>query len=447
VPYIVAGALADAEEIDAEWLRAAVLRSEPVPRAPASAGRNLLLVVVDTLRADHMSVYGYGRDTTPNLKRLAEESAVFERAISQSSWTMPATASLLTGLQPPEHGVTDGQALEPRFDTLAEALQAAGLTTFAVSANPVVGREEGFDQGFERFVHLPWARAGHVGAAFRAFVEESRGRRWFAYLHYVDPHDPYDAPGAAGRAFTGGLSSRYARVAEFRKLFHAVNFGRGEAPLSERDLAYLEAAYDGEILYWDQAFGRLVDELRGLGSLDDTVVVVTSDHGEEFMDHGRLKHAHQLYEESIWVPLIVRAPGLVDAGRHSRPLETRRLFDAIRGWMTAEKRGADGLLATPGPIFSQTSHNFLHEGRRRNELAAVRDGDWKLIWSPRTESVELYHLSEDPGEQADRSAAEPERRDRYRELLGRWLARGGADEEGQPAEATVEELRALGYVQ
>ncbi len=438
---------ADPDAIAAKWLRTAVFQESEVPRRHSTEGRNLLFVVVDTLRADHVGLYGYPRDTTPNLDRLAEDSLVFSQAISQSSWTMPATASLLTGLYPPEHGVTDGQSLAPGFETLAERLQEAGLTTFAVSANPVVGAGEGFHQGFERFLHLPWTRAEHVNDLFRDFLEEHRDLRWFAYLHYIDPHDPYEAPGGAAGAFVGEYGGPFSRQEDFKRLVEGVNFGRGEVRYSDEDIAYLRDAYDGEILYWDTQFGELIDSMRRLGVLENTILIVTSDHGEEFLEHGKLKHGLHLYDESIRVPLILRAPGLVEPGRRERQVETRALSDAAWNLMISASLPELGT-GRELPAFSHTKHALLPDRPGRRTLAAVREPRWKYIAFVEEERFELYDLAGDPAETADAASRQPAVRSRYQELLERWLAaRPPRADEAAPDAETMEKLRALGYIQ
>ncbi len=447
---------ADPRSFTAKWLRARLVEMSPTPRQHRSTGPNLLFVVVDTLRADHLSLYGYGRKTSPNLDGLASQSLIFDRAISQSSWTMPAVASLLTGLYPPEHGVKDGQHLESQFRTISEILQESGFTTFGVSANPVVGRQEGFHQGFERFVHLPFATAGDVNSIFQPFVEENRDLRWFGYLHYIDPHDPYRAPGLAGRVFTEGRENRFSSDRDFMKLWDAVNFGRGQMNFEESDLEYLRAAYDEEIRYWDSEFGALLDRLKTMGLLEDTVVIVTSDHGEEFLEHGKLKHGMQLYEESIWVPLIIWAPDMVKPGHREREVETLGIIHGALELMAVE--GLDERSSEPWfspapqrqrPTFSHTTHALLPDQKGRRVMASVRDAEWKFITYLDTDIFELYNLRDDPAEQFDEASKNPQVAARYRALLDRWLVSSKPLVTGEAdlSEGNLEKLRALGYIQ
>ena len=442
---------ADAQ-VDAQWLRSAVVRLESTPRQHTSAGRNLLLVLVDTLRADRVGLYGHDENTTPNLDRLAGESLVFERAISQSSWTMPATASVLTGLYPLEHGVTDGQALDFRFETVAEVLQESGFTTFAISANPIVGRSEGFHQGFEEFVHRPWARASVVNELLLQILEENRNLRWFGYVHYIDPHDPYKAPTAESRTLEAEYSGPYAEQANFKRLWDAVNFGIGQPVFGREDLQYLLSAYDEEIRYWDSEFGKLLDAVGRLGILDNTVLIVVSDHGEEFLEHGKLKHGMHLYDESVRVPLLIWAPGLVEPERREQPIETRLVSDAIlelMGGAEGSKPGG-GLLSERRPLaFGHSGHARLAGVTGRTELASVQTAEWKYLASLEAERYELFNLKRDPQETVNLADQELPVLSRLQETLDRWLitTRLQHGDEVEPDPEILEKLRALGYVE
>lgn len=443
-----------AQFLDARWADLALVTEELIPRQPAGRGPNILFVVVDTLRADHLSAYGYERETSPILDALAAEGAMFENAISQSSWTMPATASLATGLYPTEHGVTDGQALPLQLHTLSELAQDRGLTTLGISANPLIGEGEGFAQGHERFVHVPWARAEAVNDLLVQMVREYGGSQWFAYVHYIDPHDPYTAPEPFGSSFRRtGLESRYADQEEFRKLVDAVNFDDGRAEWDDDDREYLEAAYDGEIRYWDAELEKLLARLRNLGVLDDTIIIVTSDHGEEFLEHGRLKHGLHLYEESVRVPLVIHGPGIVP-GFYEAPVETRKLFDLCLALLSASSNGGtvapqEILRSHRNLVFAHTDHGRTDESPTRVELAAVSDGRWKLIDYPGSERRELYDLSIDDAETQDVSHESPSVAGRYLRLLEAWLKSTSATDapDAERDDQIIEKLKALGYIQ
>ncbi len=422
------------------------------PRQPAEAGPNLLFVVVDTLRADHLGTYGYSRETSPELDRLAADALVFEQAMSGSSWTQPSVASLLTGRSPIEHGVIESVPLPVRYETLGERMQAAGLTTFGFSANPIVGRLEAMHRGFETFAQVPWSRAGEVGQVFGDWLDDVEGLRWFAYLQYIDPHSPYDAPEPDGSRF-GECESRFLNPGRLDQLSNYINFGGGQVDYSAEDISCLIDRYDGEIRHWDTAFGRLLDDLGRRGVLDDTIVVVTSDHGEEFLEHGRLLHGYQLFEESIRVPLVVRAPGRVKPGRRPGPVETREVFSTVLALMDLppDPEQPESLLEGGTDLWNKTYAHTTESyvpGTGYTVLAAVRDGRFKYILRPHDDQNQLYDLQADPLERTDRSGEDVQTLGIYRELLDAWLSGGVAGSQqirGIDPES-LEKLRALGYI-
>jgi len=438
--------------VDAAWLQRDLVAATEVDRRPAADGPSLLMIVVDTLRRDRLSLYGYERQTSPNLDSLAAGAAVFDLAISSSSWTMPATASLLTGLYPTEHGVNDGQSLDWRLETLAELLQERGFTTAAVIANPVVGKAEGFDQGFEHFVHLPWARAGTVSSAVESLLDDVAGQRSFVYVHYIDPHDPYAAPEPWGSTWTGAASNTITEKPVFEKLVKGVNFGVSAPAVDPADLAFLRDRYDGEIRYLDHELASLLGRLAERGFLDEAILVITSDHGEGFLDHGRLKHGLDLYDESIRVPLIVRAPGRLAPGRYDALVETRllpRLCQELLAARVGAPVDAVALLSPPGQLaFSHTLH-ALAPNRSRTELVAVRGEDFKYLRYPDDGRAELYDVEQDPAESRDVLSQDPEDASRQDAILRRWLAqtRGRSIAAGDQDPEILAKLRALGYIE
>jgi len=428
-----------------------------VPRRLSKRGPNILFLLVDTLRADHVGAYGYPRATTPNLDVLASAGSLFEQPLSPSSWTMPATASILTGLYPPEHGVTDGQRLDPALETVPEHMQRAGLATFGISANPLIGEPEGFDQGFEDFIHIPWASADVLNEVLFDLLRRHDASRWFGYTHYIDPHDPYSGPEPFGSMFLESESeSPFREREQFRRLVDAVNFGRGTVDWRPEDLDYLRSAYDGEIRFWDSTFARLLVELDRLGIRDNTVIVVTSDHGEEFLDHGKLKHGFQLYEELVRVPLILNGPG-IPVMRYRKPVATQHLFDLLLDWIDSPPTSSNTtplgpLLRPDGPLFTHTDHGKIQAVPGRVELMAIRDGRWKLIRIPRSKSdttSELYDLEQDPEELHDLRKTQSRVSSRLERSLTRWEDRTQSALGDAPAAESeiLDKLRSLGYIE
>jgi arylsulfatase A-like enzyme len=381
----------------------------------ALEGANLVLVVIDTLRADHLGTYGHDSPTSPRIDELAEQSLVFDCMYSQAPWTKPSIASLFTSLQPSQHRVveegTDNQLSESLI-TLAEVLSEAGYRTCGVSQNPHIQSTTGFAQGFGEFIGLSGQESGanSMFEAGRDFLDQESEEPFFLYLHFLDPHGPYAPPPKLREKFVGNLETTKRRVASGRVGMML----DGEVMLQEfgkGDLAYLEALYDAEIRWVDNAVGRLLDHMEAKGLDENTVVILTADHGEEFLDHGTVKHGYHVYEESVHVPLIIRMPD----GRVGRDSTT--LVQHIDLMPTALE-----LLSLEGPSELQgRSLGAALEGEgggprevvltgsswRGIERFAVRRGEWKLVCHVDESRTELFHLGDDPGEQSDVAAEHP----------------------------------------
>jgi arylsulfatase A-like enzyme len=441
----------------AHWRRALLETPVALARRPSSDGPNLLLIVVDTLRADHCGLYGHDRPTTPFLDEFAQQATVYERAIAQAPWTLPSVATMLTGTDPTRHGVVAGtEVLAWSEQTIAESIQEAGISTFGVSANPLISSNKNFDQGLEELLILRNARAEEVNRETLIRIDRLDGHRWFGYVHYMDPHTPYDAPAPAGTAFVDpDYDGVFSDPKAVDRLAFTINFGLDPLfPVDEADRAHLGARYDGDILYWDRAFAELVDALSDRGLLEQTIIIITSDHGEELLEHGMVKHGPQLYQESIHVPLVVRSPGSVSGGeRVDRPFELRHLPALAVGLMGLDH---GGFPLPPTPDSPEASPSFSYaapalEPRKpwpRHRIASLTGRRWKLIRWFDFDRLELYDLADDPGETVDRAETEPDAVDRMMEVLDLRLHSTPVQVDGDPAlEEDLEELRALGYVQ
>jgi arylsulfatase A-like enzyme len=261
---------------------------------------NVLVVLIDTLRADHLSCYGYARKTSPHMDALAQDGIVCTQLIAQSSWTRPSVATLLTGMYPHVHGAQDrGDLLKKDVPKLADAFEAGGYRSVGFMTNPNCIPYWGFGDEFDRYVDVNSADfeeaddANVVDAAL-ATAKSLGDRPWFMYVHTMGPHDPYIPP------------------APYDTMFDAAGYDNprwdcDDATRKER--MALMAQYDGEIAYSDAQLGRLIDHLKEAGAYDNTLILVTSDHGEEFWEHGFEKHGHTLYDELIKVPGILKLPG------------------------------------------------------------------------------------------------------------------------------------------
>ncbi len=301
---------------------------------------NVILISIDTLRADHLSCYGYGKNTTPHLDSLAREGTICRNNFSTGVWTPPGHASMLTGLHVYEHGVYDTRALPPEVPTLAELLQKAGYRTAGFVNNSQVGELVGLDRGHEYFEEV-WkgenyktvidrgikglARMmrrrlgrGDSGAArTNELVMEWLGKAqpgvpFYAFIHYIDAHNPLDPPAPYRERFLGQrrLGPAVRKAAQNPLICYVEDLD-----LSEGDIAALKALYDGEIAYLDQRVGEITAFLRARGLYDDTMIIITSDHGEHFGEYGNWSHVASLYKEVLHVPLIIKYPrGVAPAG-------------------------------------------------------------------------------------------------------------------------------------
>ena len=279
---------------------------------------NVLVYLVDTLRADRLSVYGGKSEVSPRIQEFAEESTVFRRAEAHASWTRATVASLMSGLEPPVHGTLDrDHGLPNDVVLLPELLQGLGYDTKAVFTNSNAGPDAGFDRGFANVDHLReqatpriHQSAGQVtDLAVHWLKRRDRSRPFFLYLHSSDPHDPY-LPGREDRRSLGavGAGSGLGTGAMMRRL------ERGIEPVAGGLPDQLQGLYDAEILGTDRAFGELVDSLKELGLWRSTLVILIADHGEEFFEHGQWTHAKTLHSEVVSIPLIIKFPGLLGRG-------------------------------------------------------------------------------------------------------------------------------------
>jgi arylsulfatase len=435
------------------WSQVRLMQEERHARQPADAGPNVMLLLVDTLRADRLGLYGATPSPSPTLDAFAARGLVFDTMLAQSSWTMPAVASIMTGLHPRSHGAvgpdpdggsghSGGTLLPDAVVTLAEVAQRAGITTVGVSSNMLVSRATNLAQGFETFVELPFDRkrrdyapAAVVNRAFLDWLRQAQGLRFFAYLHYMEPHGPYAPPPAFRPAAPPGIRSDLAAgwVQDFAR-----NFDRGRVgPPSPAEVTYLSRLYDGDVHGWDDAFAPLLRALEKEGLLGRTVIVVVADHGEEFLEHGKLTHGAHLYEETIHVPLVIVGPG-VPAGRRpdlAQQIDLLPTVAAVLGVSPPPGLPGRNLLATheAGDVVSEIVAGFGDEGAGAGTVA-LRTPRWKLI-RPTGQPVELYDLTADPGERTNlaTAAADAAETAALAARLDRWAG-------------LRERLRQLGYV-
>jgi arylsulfatase A-like enzyme len=414
---------------------------------------NVVLISIDTLRADHLGAYGYARATSPSIDALAADGVLFESAVSPSSWTLPAHASMLSGVSPYRHGaVTSATRIRDDVPLAAEMLRAHGYRTVGLVNAPFVSRDYGFARGFERFEQRFEHKRRDVAARHAAVLAAVRALEppFFLFLHYMDVHSPYRPP----KGF-----NRFARdrrsTAVFKSLGQRGFLGvqreirTGRLRVSEDEVQRLVDLYDGEVLAMDAKVGEIVAAVRS--RYPDTVFIVTADHGEEFLEHGSIGHSETLYEEVLRVPLIVAGPGIARGVRVAAQVSLLDVVPTVLELVGAPARaGLDGAslaaalrgeaLARDGDalVALQTSS---HDGKAA--LRGVRSPARKILHDDRSGRGELYDLARDPGERTNLWPAPEDDR------LARALAALVPPETSpapRPDADTVEALKALGYL-
>jgi len=404
---------------------------------PAIVARNVVLVTIDTLRADRLGCYGSRDVATPRLDRIASEGNLAPEASVHVPLTRPSHTSILTGLLPAEHGIRDNvsPSLDAGVPSLPQILAGAGFETAGFVSSIVLSAQSGLNRGFgtysdkfevsgddARFLNSIQRRGDGPTAEAIAWLDAHRASRSFVWLHLYDPHDPYEPPEP--------YASRYA-----------------------------DRPYDGEVAWTDELIGRLDDALTRFGRRDDTLLVITSDHGEGLGEHEESVHGFFLYQTTLHVPLLVRGPGIVAGGRLAVTARSIDLVPTILELagvpapqgvrlsgrsLAGAMRGQGGLLEAPA--YAEALLPLLHYGW--SDLRMLRDGRYKYIQAPRPE---LYDLARDPHEQHDLAAQESARADAMRNALAAILAKEKASAQSPASAAGVppellEKLGALGYL-
>ncbi|MBI2896819.1 MAG: sulfatase [Deltaproteobacteria bacterium] len=458
----------DAAEARLGWAGPRLLGPRaPSPRSGATKAKNVVVLLEDTTRADALSPWNKStRVRTPALDRFSQEGIVFERAAAQESWTKPSVASVLTSLYPETHQAKTFDARVPQsVQLVSEIFREAGYRTCAMIANGYVSDRFGFDQGWDLYRNfirdnLPTHAQKTFGDSLQ-WIEQNKDRPFFIYIQTIDPHVPYDPPDEFLRLYDAAPYS--GTVDQRRTADQLTDFKSKRLQFDPRDRERLRALYDGELSYHDKWFGHFLDRLRQLDLLSNTVIVYTSDHGEEFFDHGSVGHGHTLYQELLHVPLVVRFPGAIQGGqRVADPVELVDIVPTVLE-MTGHEvhQEAEGRSLVPylrggraeGPpvAFSE----FLEDRR------SVTARGWKMVF--RGGGTTLFDLGSDPGETRDASDAAPIALRYLRIMLGQFLGSPNkrtwwaATAEGAGArfeqervevdDTTREQLRALGYAQ
>jgi arylsulfatase A-like enzyme len=437
--------------------------------------RHIFLITVDTLRADHMSLYGYGRATSPNLQKAAASGVTFDRAICQWPKTGSSFASMFTGLYPHTTGITHKAAVRvpEKYVTLPVLFKESGFTTVGVVSNAVVSSKFGWNRGFNELAETwgsgefpddpklfrPLASAPKVNElAVTLLKKYAKSDRLFAWIHYSDTHAPYMLPAGIQNPFLGDPLFQGDREVPQK----VVN--KGYTLNGHTDLKYYVAQYDANVLVADTHIQKLLDEMRSLGLLDDSLVIVTADHGEELGEHNSwFEHGPLPYNTTAHVPLVFLMNGLPAGRRVGQPVELVDLYPTLKDLIAPGRKveGLEGhslwplLQGKPGRK-TDFGEAFSEAGRQPDLYHSVQDGAWKLVFnsggkrskaaSSTTGGFELYNLLDDPLETRNLAAEKPEEVRRLRKELAAWMRRARA--EGGEEEVNDENeraLKALGY--
>ncbi len=469
------------------WCAWVCLSCEPPPPPDLpleAAGRNVIVIVIDSLRPDHLGYGGYSRSTSPFIDKIASESVTFDEAFSSSSFTQQSISTLMSGLFPSRTGSTEWGV--PPFEssmTLGEIYARAGYRT-AFFSNTLVLEDPLFSQGFEE-VQILGDRWDYSGGGLQLskkaadFAAAHRDERFLMYLHYLDPHAPYRPPKELHRRFVDEIYPNpmplYPQVRDQCYELVQSGFGPGDPRFDD-----MVTRYDAEIALVDQAIEALFKDLEASGLLKESIVVITSDHGEEFLDHQFVDHAWTLYNESLRVPLLVWTPGI-------HPLRTDQragLADLLPTLLELSDIPYAADSFDGKALFQSTDTGFHLEPRQkvhvaevliqnRNILRTVMVGRWKYIaawkWHPPEERAaalkatlvpatdiwsspireELYDLESDPGETSDVSSQHPDVVSRFRNHLENYLASCAKVEGRAPTAFSPEQeaaLKSLGYL-
>jgi arylsulfatase len=420
----------------------------------------IILIVVDALRADHVSAYGYARATTPTLDALAQDGVLFEQAYAAANWTKPSTASLFTGRLPHHHGCLVGHLkleqagevvadlLPEQLTTFAELFKQYGWYTCGVTENKHITERYGFGQGFDRYGY------GKLDQLPSRIWKSPRDQSFLAFAHLMGPHEPYDLPEEPSFSAYRDKFGKFASAIDFTTFDY-----KKQTSFSDDDLSEARALYDAKISWMDELqLGPLIASLRKGGIYDTSWIIVTSDHGEELGEHGRIGHGEVLYNESLRVPLIIKPPrgfpGFARGSRVKTPVSTVSIYPTLAEIATGAPVPSDGASLLPAvrgkPLAAQlimAEYGRFQKGQLH--AATIISGSRKLIrfYQPPAPSL-AFDLERDPGEKSPLPASDPSIR-ALTELLAQQLNDQGTVSitTGQTTvlEEDTRELNALGY--
>jgi len=417
---------------------------------------NVILVSIDTLRADHLGCYGYDRPTSPTLDRLASEGMLFECAYATSPWTLPSHGTMLTGFYPGRIGLnSEDSTLPSELETLAMVLSKHSFSTAAVVNSFFVSEKYGFNRGFDYFSFVPENHAP-IGAApiiikqAMQWVQQHKNEQFFLFLHFYDVHANYSTLPQYEEQFVGP----YNGVAD-GTLAQLIEFRKGTLSLDKADVKHFADLYDAEIRQLDDQLKRLLGFLQQEALLEKSFMIITSDHGEEFLDHGGILHGRTQYQELIHIPLIIRGPGIPPSRRFKGIVSLVDMVPTVLSLLgISSPSGLEGLDLSPlwqdnryklpdRFIFSEADQYNVKNDIKR----AVWHGKYKLHYDLLTKKLELYNLVNDPTERLNVASEYPSVGMVLLTKIKKFMMKITRDTQSVPlTPKEIEKLKSLGYL-
>ena len=418
-------------------------------------GPNVLFIIIDSLRADHLSGYGYNRNTSPNIDKLSSDSILFKNAIASAPWTSPSIASIFTSQYPVVLGFNDQPVvIKDKFLTLAEIFQQNKYKTKGIISHVFISSVLKFNQGFQSYDDENAKGHGHISSPSLvekaiSFLKKSRKKNFFLFVHFFDPHFDYI------------IHEKYNYYPSYNGTLHSgQNIDRLRANasvLKKDDISFVEALYDSEISFTDEFIGKLIEKLKDFGLFDNTLIVLTSDHGEEFSERGDhwIGHTKKVYQEQIHVPLIVKQPGSCEEKIIEEYFDLIDLMPTIIESANLkipnehEYEGRAINLKEKDPLINNP---IISETRRWANLRSVTWKDWKYIWNLEIKSKELYDLKNDPKESQNIASINKTIINELETILLEWenhiKSKKIVKKNRQPIfnKEQIEHLKSLGYI-
>lgn len=454
------------------------LKSKPISHQLRSNHKvkRVIMIVIDTMRSDVLSCYGNPKLITPNIDILREDGVLFSRAFSASPWTLPATSSIMTGLSPIVHrAIAINSKVNDEFKTLAELLSDDGYLTGAIGSNPVLGDWANLDQGFDHYDFYPKATEALVPGLFRLlfpknkiinpstqeltdlalqWIDENSKDDFFLWLHYFDPHGPYEPP----MEFLPNTRPA-ERIGNSFGDHKTVRAGYFNTSLEERQ--WIKTLYESELKYVDQNIGRFIEFLKKRKLYENSLIIITSDHGEEFWEHGQVSHGHNLYDELIKIPLIVKMPAHSSKETVDAPVSTESIVPTVMDICQIDYNPIHFSTKSLYPLLTSGNNVFQVEPIYSTGLRYYEDREsiifdgFKYIRTLMTDQIELYDLTSDPGEKNSIAFSSPEvvekaktiiseHKEASRQLLDYYQVTTG--KKGELDQERIRQLKSLGYI-